>query len=95
MIRSSASASITVRFGGRPDGLLHGGRIAGAIGLGTRPAHRRALAAIEHPELDAAAIGHAAHQAIERIDLAHQMTLAETADRRIAGHRPDGRERGA
>ena len=32
----------------------------------------------------------AAHQAIERIDLADQMTLAESANRRIARHRSDG-----
>ncbi len=75
---------------GFPDGLLHGRRIKGAIGLGARPAHRRALAPIEHPELNAAAIRHSAHEAIERIDLAHQMTLAKAPDRRIAGHRPDG-----
>ena len=39
-----------------------------------------------------AGIGDAAHQAVERIDLAHQMALAEPADRRIARHRADGRE---
>jgi hypothetical protein len=42
--------------------------------------------------LDAARIGHAAHEAIESIDLAHQVALAEAADRWIARHRPDGRE---
>ena len=56
------------------------------------PAHRRTLAAVEDAELDAAAIGDAAHQAVQRVDLAHQMALAEPADRRIAGHRADGRE---
>ena len=34
----------------------------------------------------------AAHQPIQRIDLADQMALAETADRGIAGHRTDGRK---
>ncbi len=33
-----------------------------------------------------------AHQTVQRIDLAHQMALAETADRGIAGHRADGRK---
>ena len=39
-----------------------------------------------------AGIGDPAHQTIQRIDLADQMTLAETADGGIAGHGPDGRE---
>jgi len=62
-----------------------------AIGLGAWPTHRRALAPIEHAKLNAAAIGDSPHQPIERIDLAHEMTLAEPADRGIAGHRADGR----
>ena len=71
---------------------LHGRGIELAVGLGARPAHRRTLAAIEHAELDAGGIGDPAHQAVQRIDLADQMALAEPADRRIAGHRADGRE---
>ena len=77
---------------GLADRLLHRRRIKLAVGLGARAAHRRSLAAIEHPELDAAGIGDAAHEAVERIDLAHQMALAEPADGRIARHRADGRE---
>jgi hypothetical protein len=42
--------------------------------------------------LDAAGVGHPAHQAIQSVDLADQMALAETSDRRIAGHGADGRE---
>ena len=34
----------------------------------------------------------AAHQPVERIDLADQMALAEPADRRIARHGADGCE---
>src|SRR3546814_8155606 len=34
----------------------------------------------------------AAHDPVERVDLAHQMPLAEAADRRIAGHLADGVE---
>jgi hypothetical protein len=37
-------------------------------------------------------IRHLAHQAVQRIDLTNQMTLAEPADRGVAGHRADGRE---
>ncbi len=39
-----------------------------------------------------ACIGDAAHHAVEGIDLAHQMALAEPADGRIAGHGADGRQ---
>ena len=90
--RSSTSPSITVKFAVARITALHGRRIELAIGLGARPAHRRAFAAIEHAELDAPSIGHAAHQPIERIDLAHQMPLAQPADRRIARHGADGGE---
>ena len=76
----------------RANRLLHRSRVELAVSLGARAAHRRALAAIEHPELNAAAVGHPAHQPVERIDLADQMALAEPADRRVARHRADGRE---
>ena len=71
---------------------LHRGGIELAVGLGTRTTDRRTLAAIEHPELDAGGIGDAAHQTVQRIDLADQMALAESADRGIAGHGADGRK---
>ena len=75
-----------------PDRRLHRSGIKLAVGLGARPPHRRTLAAVEHAELDAAPIGDPAHQAVQRIDLADQMTLAEPADGRIAGHRADRRK---
>ena len=50
------------------------------------------LGAIEQAELDAGLVRDPAHQAIEGIDLAHQMTLAKAADCRIAGHLADGVE---
>ena len=34
-------------------------------------------------------VGHPAHQPVERIDLAHQMALAQAADGRVAGHLAD------
>ncbi len=71
---------------------LHRCRVELAIGLGTRATHRRSLAAIEHAELDAGDVRDPAHQAIQRIDLTNQMALAETPDRGIAGHHPDGRK---
>ncbi len=74
------------------DRALHGGGVELAVGLGAGAAHRGALAAVQDAKLDAALVGDAAHQAVERVDLADQMALAEPADRRIAGHRADGRE---
>ena len=74
------------------DRLLHGLAIELAVGLGARSAHRRTLGAVEQAELDSGLIGDAAHQPVQRIDLAHQMTLAESADGRIAGHLADRRE---
>ena len=71
---------------------LHGGRIELAIGLRARAAHGRAFAAVQDAELDAALVGDAAHQAVQSIDFADQMALAEAADGRIAGHGADGRE---
>ena len=90
--RSSASPSITRQIRRFEDRALHGGGVELAIGLGAGAAHRRALAAVQDAKLDAALVGDAAHQAVEGVDLADQMALAEPADRRIAGHRADGRE---
>ena len=87
--RSSTSPSITVRPAVSRIAACMAASIELAVGLGARPAHGRPLAAVEQPELDAGGVGHAAHQAIERVDLAHQMALAQPADRRIAGHRAD------
>ena len=42
--------------------------------------------------MDRRSIGGAGDQAVEGIDLAHQMALAEPADRRIAAHRADRAE---
>src|SRR6516165_11044392 len=66
--------------------VLHGRRIQLAISLGARAAHCRSLAPVEHAKLDSGGIRHAAHQAVERVDLANEMTLAKSADRWIAGH---------
>src|SRR5579864_7677210 len=72
-----------------PDERLHSQAIELAIGLRARSLDRRALAAIEHAKLDAGGVGDAAHQAVERVDFANQVALAETADRRVAGHDAD------
>ena len=62
------------------------------IGLGTGCAHRRAFRGIEDAELDARFVGRRSHRAAQRIDLAHQVPLADAADRRVAAHRPEGVE---
>ena len=36
--------------------------------------------------MDRGAVGGARHQPVEHVELAHQMTLADAADRRIARH---------
>ena len=69
---------------------LHGPAVQLPVGLGPRSAHRRALAAVEDAELDAGPVDRPAHDAVQRVDLAHQMALGEPADRRIARHDADG-----
>ena len=76
----------------RADRGLHCGPIELAVGLGARALHGRPLGAVEQAELDAGGVRHAPHQAVERIDLAHEMALAEPADGRVAGHLADGGE---
>ena len=80
--------------------VLNGLPIKLAVGLGTRSAHGGALGKIEGAELDTAPVDGPAHDAIQRIDLADQMALAQSADRRIARHLADrldpmGEEQGA
>ena len=77
---------------GNFDRSLHGYRIELPVGLGTRSANRGALATIEHPELDSRSIRDAPHQPIQRVNLADEVALAQSPDRRVAGHRADGGE---
>src|SRR6185503_12139742 len=69
----------------RADRLL----VQDAIGLRARRSNGGALARIQDTELDAGAIGRLRHRATERVDLLDQMTLADTADRRVAAHLPE------
>ncbi len=63
---------------------LHRFAIELAVDLRPRATHGRALRAIQHLVLNATDVGHSPHQAVKRIDLTHQMALAETTDRRVA-----------
>ena len=74
------------------DQRLHGAPVELPVGLGARPLDGGSLAAVEDAELNAGRVGGARHHAIERVDLAHQMALAQAADCRVAGHLADRRE---
>src|SRR5256885_5288527 len=45
--------------------------------------HRRALAGIERAELDAGAVSRPGHGAAQRVDLAHQVSLADRKSTRL------------
>ena len=59
-----------------------------AVGLRTRRTHRRPFRTIEDAELDAGFVGGCGHGAAQRIDFLDQMPLADSADGRVAAHRP-------
>ena len=81
-----------LEIGCRPDRGLHRLAVELAVGLGARSLHRGSLGAVEQSELDAGRIRDPPHQTVERIDLTHQMALAEAADRWVTGHLADGGE---
>ena len=60
--------------------------VAHPVGLGAGGAHRRALAGVEHAELDTAFIGGAGHGPAEGVDFPHQVALADATDGRVAAH---------
>ncbi|MBB5576906.1 hypothetical protein GGD50_005553 [Rhizobium paranaense] len=65
---------------------MHGETIKLAIRLCTGAANGRTLLPIQHTELDACRICDPTHQAVKRVNLANQMTLAQTTNCRITGH---------
>ncbi len=77
------------QVGGLGDQRLHGAPIELAVGLGARPLNGGTFAAVEDAELNAGRIGGARHHPVQRINLAHQMALAQAPDRRVAGHLAD------
>ena len=58
-------------------------------GAGDGATHRGSLGAVEHPELNPGSVDGPAHDTIEGIHLAHQLTFGEAADGRVARHLPD------
>ena len=61
-------------------------RIAISVSLNSGPMDRRPLASVQQAELDRRMIRRPSHHTIEGIDLSNQMSLADAADCRIAGH---------
>ena len=68
------------------DSRLHRLTVELAVGLRARAANRRPFATIEKPELDTCRIGNPPHEAVQSVDLANQVPLAQSADGWIAGH---------
>ena len=68
---------------------LHRLAVELAVGLGARTPNGRALAAVQHAELDAGPVDRPSHHAVERIDLADEVPLGEATDRRVARHLAD------
>src|SRR6185312_11804080 len=63
------------------------GTVQRAVGLAAGGAYRGALGGVERAPLDAGEIGGVRHRAAQRVDLLHQVTLADAADGRVAAHR--------
>ena len=76
---------------GPGDKRLDGAPIELPVGLGARPLNRWTLTSIEDAELDARRVSSARHYAVERVDLAHQVALAQPTDRGVARHLADRR----
>ncbi len=70
----------------------HRPAVESPVALGPRRPHRRALRAVQHPELDPGEIGGPAHDPAKRVDFARNGALGDPADGGIARHLPDGLE---
>src|SRR5207249_4190746 len=64
--------------------------VAALVRLGAWRPDRRAAAAVEQLELDPRRVDREPHQTAQRVDLANEMAIRRSADRRIAGHVGDG-----
>ena len=69
---------------------LHCLAIKSPIRLGTRPPNGWPLGQVEHLDVNSRCIRGAGHNAIKRINFAHQVALAHPANSRVAGHFPNG-----
>ncbi len=66
--------------------LLHDLGVQALVGLGTQRLDGWAFAFVEQPDLDEGAVGDAAHEPAQRVDLADEVALGRPADRGVAGH---------
>src|ERR1035437_6094868 len=66
--------------------LAHPVAIQPLVHLSARRPHRRTARRIQQAELDADRIRHFAHDAAQRVDFTHQVTLGDAADGRVAAH---------
>ena len=69
--------------------LLHIVPVQLPIGLGAGAADSRALAGVQHAELDAGLVGDTAHNPVQGVYFPNQVAFAQTADGRVAGHNAD------
>jgi hypothetical protein len=69
--------------------LAHLQAIGLLVTLRTRRPYRRAARGIQQAELDADGVGNLAHDSAQRVDFAHQVSLRDAADRRVARHLRD------
>jgi hypothetical protein len=69
--------------------LAHLHAILPLVALGARRPDRGAARSIEQAELDPYGVGYLAHDSAERVDLANEMALGDTADGGVAGHLRD------
>ena len=63
--------------------------IPGLVGLRPWGPHRRTATGVQEAELDTRFVRRQTHHAAQGINLAHEMTFGDTADRRIARHLGD------
>src|SRR5208283_2482158 len=78
-----------LQIGGSLEHALAARAIGGLVCLRATRTDGGSLARVEEAELDSSLVGRQAHLAAERVDLADQVSLADTADRGIAGHLAD------
>jgi hypothetical protein len=67
----------------------HLASIPHAISLSSRRLHRGTTGTIEQPELNSCAIYNPAHNAAERVDFSHEVSLRDSTNGGIAGHLAD------
>jgi hypothetical protein len=68
---------------------LHRLAVERAINLGARTPDGGALRPVQKAELNAGLVSHAPHEAVQGVDLAHQVALAKAADCGVARHFAD------